>query len=96
MATIDINRAHSLGSDEAKKRAEQLADDMKSKLGITWNWEGDRIKFQASSGAAKGTKGHVSVSESHVRVEIDLPFLLRAMKGTISGKVISKLDKLLG
>lgn len=95
MATIDISRSHSLGTDEAKKRAEQLADDMKSKLGITWNWAGDHIKFQADSGAAKGAKGKVSVSDSQVRVEIDLPFLLRAMKGTIAGKVNTKLDKLL-
>ena len=95
MATIDIKRAHTLDLAEAKKRAEALATDMQAKLGIQWAWEGDNIKFDAPSGAAKGAKGTVSVNTSEVRVEIDLPFLLRAVKGTIEGKVTEKLDKLI-
>ena len=95
MATIDIKRAHTLDLAEAKKRAEALATDMQAKLGIEWSWEGDNIKFDAPSGAAKGAKGTVSVDTSQVRVEIDLPFLLRAVKGTIEGKVTEKLDKLI-
>ena len=96
MATIDISRSHSLDTDEAKKRAEQHAKDMEAKLGIGWSWQGEQIKFKASGGPAKGTTGQVSVTSSEVRVEIDLPFLLRAMKGTISGKVNDRLDKLVG
>ena len=96
MATIDIRRNHSLGLDEAKKRAEDLANDMKAKLGISWRWEGNDIKFQADSGAAKGAKGKVAVTTSDVQVAIDLPMLLRAMKGTIAGKVESKLTALVG
>jgi putative polyhydroxyalkanoate system protein len=96
MATIDISRNHQLELDEAKQRAEQLAKDLQAKLGIDWRWDGDRIRFHADSGAAKGAKGQVSVDTSSVRVEIDLPLLLRAMKGTISGKVNAKLDKLVG
>jgi len=94
MATIDIKRSHSLGIDTARERAEELAKDLETKLGIVWQWGGDAIRFSADSGVAKGVKGSVSVSDSIIRVEIDLPFLLRAMKGSISGKVESKLDKL--
>jgi putative polyhydroxyalkanoate system protein len=94
MATIDITRKHSLSLDTAKGRAEDLANDLQKKLGITWRWEGDAIKFSASSGVAKGVTGAVSVSGSDVRVAIDLPFLMRAMKGTLTGKVEDKLDKL--
>jgi putative polyhydroxyalkanoate system protein len=95
MATIDIKKSHALQVDEAKKKAEDLARDMEGQLGIRWNWEGDKIKFDAPSGAAKGASGTVSVSSSDVRVEIDLPFLLRAVKGTIEGKVKDKLEKAL-
>jgi putative polyhydroxyalkanoate system protein len=95
MATIDIKRAHTLDLAEAKTRAEALAKNMQEKLGIRWSWEGDNIKFDAPSGAAKGATGTVSVNTSQVRVEIDLPFLLRAVKGTIEGKVTEKLDKLI-
>lgn len=96
MATIDISRSHSLGLDAAKQRAEQLANDLKERMGIQWRWEGDTIRFSADGGPAKGTTGSVAVATSQVRIEIDLPFLLKAMKGTIAAKVEDKLGKLLG
>ena len=96
MATIDIARNHALSTTDVRQKAEELARDMETRLHITWSWEGDRIRFRAERGAARGTSGFVSVSARDVRVEIDLPFLLRAMKGTIAGKVNDKLDKLLG
>lgn len=96
MATIDIRRQHTLGKDVAKQKAETLAKGMESKLGIRWSWQGDHIKFDAPSGAAKGATGQVSVTDSDVRVEIDLPFLLRAVKGTIETRVNDELNKLMG
>lgn len=96
MATIEISRSHALSKDAARAKAEDLARDMKEKMGIDWSWGGDRISFDARSGAAKGTTGYVEVTDSAVKVAIDLPFLLRAMKGTIEGKVRDKLDKVLG
>jgi len=96
MATIDIRRAHSLDKDEAKRRAEALTKGLEEKLGIRWRWEGDRIVFDAPSGAAKGASGTVHVEPKQVRVEVDLPFLLRAVKGTVESKINQKLDDLLG
>jgi putative polyhydroxyalkanoate system protein len=95
MATIDIKRAHTLPLDDAKAKAEELAKSMESKFGIVWKWDGNTIRFDAPSGAAKGTKGEVAVTEKDVRVAIDLPFMLRVMKGTIEGKVNEKLNGLL-
>jgi putative polyhydroxyalkanoate system protein len=95
MATIDITRNHSLPVEDAKKKAEELAKGMADKFGIQWKWEGDTIRFDASSGAAKGTKGEVAVTDKTVRVAIDLPFMLRVMKGTIEDKVNEKLNALL-
>lgn len=95
MATIDIRRQHTLDKDEAKKRAEELARGMEEKLGISWKWVGDVIDFNVPSGAAKGATGKVTVDASAVRVEIDLPFLLRAMKGTVESKVNEKLQSVL-
>jgi putative polyhydroxyalkanoate system protein len=95
MATIDIRRPHTLGKDVAKQKAETLAKGMEAKLGIRWKWDGDRIKFDAPSGAAKGATGTVGVDDKEVRVEIDLPFLLRAVKGTIETRVSDELNKLM-
>jgi len=96
MATIDIKRSHTLDRDEAKRRAEALARSMEEKLGIRWRWEGDVIRFDAPSGAAKGATGVVKVEVQNVRVEVDLPFMLRPLKGTVESKINKKLDDLLG
>ena len=95
MATIDVRRAHTLPKEEARKRAEDFARNMEQRFELQWRWEGDRIVFDAPRGAAKGTKGTVDVSDKDVRVQIDLPFLLRMLKGTVESKVHEKLDKLL-
>jgi putative polyhydroxyalkanoate system protein len=95
MATIDITRGHTLPIDSAKQKAEELAKGMEEKIGIQWKWDGNTIRFDAPSGAAKGIKGEVIVTGSNVRVAIDLPLMLRVMKGMIEGKVNEKLDALL-
>lgn len=95
MATIDVRRSHSLPKDEAKKRAEDLAKSMQQRFDLDWHWEGDRIVFDAPRGAAKGTKGSVTVGDKDVHVAIDLPFLLRMMKGAVEAKVNEKLTQLL-
>jgi len=95
MATIDVRRSHSLPKEEAKKRAEDLAKSMQQRFDLDWHWEGDRILFDAPRGAAKGTKGSVAVGDKDVHVEIDLPFLLRMLKGTVEAKVNEKLTQLL-
>ena len=96
MATIDIRHPHALPEDQARAKAEDFAKGMKERLGIDWRWDGDRIKFDAPSGAAKGVTGQCTIGASEVRIEIDLPFLLRMMKGTIEDKVKERLQKLLG
>lgn len=95
MATIDITRAHNLSIDDAKKKAEDLAKGIADKFGISWKWDGNTIRFDAPSGAAKGTKGEVAVSDKDVKVAIDLPFMLKMMKGTIEQKVKEKLDAII-
>jgi putative polyhydroxyalkanoate system protein len=94
MSTIDITRAHTLPIEDAKKKAEEIAKSMEQRFSIVWKWEGDTIHFDAPSGAAKGTKGELRVTSKDVRVAIDLPFMLRMLKGTIEDKVNEKLDKL--
>jgi putative polyhydroxyalkanoate system protein len=95
MATIDVRRTHALPRDEARKRAEELARSMQQRFELDWRWEGDRIVFEAPRGAAKGTRGSVDVGDREVRVQIDLPLLLRMLKGTVESKVNEKLNQVL-
>jgi putative polyhydroxyalkanoate system protein len=95
MATIDIRQPHTLTIDDARKRAEELAASMRQKLDLDWHWERDRIVFAAPRGAARGTRGSVDVTASEVRVQIDLPLLLRMMKSTVEAKVAEHLTRIL-
>lgn len=95
MSTIDISRSHALSKEEARKRAEEFAKTMQARFDLEWRWDADRIVFDAPRGAAKGTKGSVDVGDKAVRVQIDLPFLLRMLKGTVESKVHEKLSQLL-
>ena len=94
MATIELRKAHTLGKDAARQKAEDLADRMKDKIGIEWVWAGDNINFEAKSGTAKGAKGRVEVSSSEIAVYVDLPFLLRPLKGMVESKIKERLDSI--
>ena len=95
MSTIDVRRSHTLSKQEARSKAESLAESMGQRFELDWRWEGDRIVFDAPRGQAKGTKGTVEVGDKEVRVQIDLPFLLKVLKGTVESKVNAKLTELL-
>jgi putative polyhydroxyalkanoate system protein len=92
MATIEQRKAHSYPKEEARKKAEGLADELKAKLNLEWAWRGDTIDFEAKSGTAKGVKGTVDVGDNEIVVKIDLPFMLRPLKGMVESKVKQKLD----
>lgn len=94
MATIEMEKPHNIGKEGARKKAEELADRMKEKIGIEWAWAGDAIKFEAKSGAAKGAKGRVCVTDAIIRVEVDLPLMLRPLKGMVESRIKEKLDTL--
>lgn len=95
MATIEVRRTHNLSIADARERAEELAKSLEDKLGLKWKWEANRLVFSAPSGAAKGTEGSVEVGKADVVVKINLPFMLRMVKGKVEAKVAEKLDKLL-
>ncbi len=89
MAAIDITRNHTLGKDEAKKRANDMLEKMKDKVGIKGTWAGDTFNVTAP------VSGTFKVSDTNIRAELDLPFLMKAMKGTIEQKINESLDKAL-
>ena len=92
MATIEQHKPHAYPKEEARKKAENLADELKAKLHLEWSWRGDTIDFEAKSGTAKGVKGTVDVFDKEIVVKIDLPFMLRPLKGMVESKVKAKLD----
>jgi putative polyhydroxyalkanoate system protein len=92
MATIEMSKKHTLGTDGARTKAEELAKSLQAKLDLEWAWAGDAINFSSKGGAAKGTKGRVRVSATSIDIEVDLPLMLRPLKGMVEGKIKEKLD----
>jgi putative polyhydroxyalkanoate system protein len=88
MAHIDMKRSHTLGKDGAKKVAEELAEDLKSKIDAKYHWDGDDLKFERS-----GAKGLIHVTDGEVQVQVELGLMLRPMRGMIEGKIKSYMDE---
>ncbi|MBL8677816.1 MAG: polyhydroxyalkanoic acid system family protein [Myxococcales bacterium] len=89
MADINITRNHTLGKEEAKKRANDMLEKMKDKVGIKGAWAGDIFNV------TDPVKGTFAVSDTSIKCELNLSFLMKAMKGTIEQKINESLDKAL-
>jgi len=90
MAGVDITREHDLGAAEAKRRAEPLLEDLRSSFGVSGAWEGDQFVI------TQPAKGTLDVTDTTVRVQVDLPVFLRPMKGVVESKIHESLDETLG
>lgn len=89
MADIDISREHSLGLAGARAAAEKLAADLGQRFGLAGEWKGNDLEFRRP-----GVSGTLSVTETQVRLQVALGFMLRAMKGSIESAVHHEVDKL--
>ena len=94
MSTISITRKHSLPVDRVKTVAEQVYKDFGTK-DISYKWNGNVLNCVASAGVAKGSKAKMTVTESSLQIDVDLPGLLSMFKGTVEKKLNEELDKLL-
>jgi len=92
MATIEIVKPHSLDRAAARTKAEEFANRLKDKLSLEWEWSGDKVLFEAKGGMAKGAKGSIVLEDGRVTVNVDLPLMLRPMKGMVESKIREKLD----
>jgi len=90
MARIEVSRTHALGKDAARQSAERIAEKLKGGLSARYHWEGDDLKFDCP-----GAHGRIGVSENEVRVEVELSFLLRPMRGHIEREINEYLDQCL-
>ncbi len=90
MPTVDITREHNLGKEEARARAQKLADKLAQKLDAKCTWEGDDLKFKRS-----GADGCIAVAEDQVRVTVKLGMMLTPMAGMVKGEIEKALDKYL-
>ncbi|MBV7547108.1 polyhydroxyalkanoic acid system family protein [Pseudomonas sp. PDM26] len=90
MARISVERAHGLGKEAAREKADKLAQKLSDQYGLEPRWSGDTLNLTRS-----GVKGAVHVTEGSIRVEVELGLMMSAMSGMIKAEIEKALDKVL-
>jgi Putative polyhydroxyalkanoic acid system protein (PHA_gran_rgn) len=77
---VVVTIPHRLGKAEAKRRLQSGFHNVRSNVGESFmvlkdNWEGDHLDFQASL-LGQSTTGVIDVADDHVRLEVQLPWVL--------------------
>ena len=77
---VIVTIPHQLGKDEAKRRLQAGFSNVRSQASSSFvtlkdAWAGDHLDFQARL-LGQSTTGSVDVADDHVRLEVQLPWLL--------------------
>jgi putative polyhydroxyalkanoate system protein len=89
VSKITIKRRHGLDHKKAKSAAERIARDLKSRFNLEYAWDGDHIAFERP-----GLSGTLQVGKRDVRLDVELSFLLSALRGPIERAIHRELDAL--
>jgi len=77
---VVVTIPHRLGKEEAKRRLEAGFRGVRKSVGASFavlkdEWKGDHLDFSAAL-LGQTTKGTVDVADDHVRLEVELPWVL--------------------
>ena len=75
---VVVTIPHRLGKNEAKRRLQVGVSNVQSQVSFVMlkdAWAGDHMDFQASL-LGQSASGSVDVSDDHVRLEVQLPWVL--------------------
>jgi putative polyhydroxyalkanoate system protein len=89
MADIHLEREHALGLEGARAAAQRLAQDLGTRFGLKGEWRGDVLTFERP-----GVQGSLSVTATHLHLEVALGFMLKAMKGSIETAIHREVEAL--
>jgi len=91
MASIHIRRNHAIGKAEARKAVEDIGRQLKQRLQVEYQWNGDQLRF-----SRPGADGTIDVDDTAVTIDIELGLMLSAFKGAVESQIHSYLDQRLG
>lgn len=83
-----IRRSHNLGLEEARKRADLIAADLKQQFSLRSNWHGDALHVRGN-----GVKGQLKVDEQNIELDVRLGFALKLMEGPIRSAIEEMIDE---
>lgn len=82
-----ITRSHDLGIDEARRRAEEVADELSQRFALRTRWQGNELLVKGN-----GVSGYLTVDEAHIELYIKLGFALAIMEAPIRAAVEQALN----
>lgn len=88
MPKIRVERQHTLGQDEALKRAHDIVRDLGERLKATIEWIGPDATFKGT-----GFTGSASVAADSIAVAVDLSLLLSPIKGKVETRLQKALEE---
>ena len=88
MSTLVIERAHTLGREAARAKAQHIAERLAEKYNVHYEWRGDRLNVRRT-----GATGSIEVEDTQVRIELKLGLLLSGLSGTIEREIEQALDQ---
>ena len=96
---ITVNVPHKHTRMEAKSRIEGGFEKAQQQIAgkgvsVEQEWNGDRMDFRAGMMGQKVT-GNLVVTDDHVVIEVDLPWMLRALSGKVQEQLKSGTQLLL-
>lgn len=91
MADISLRRTHHLGLKGAHAAANKMVAKLDQKFNLSGDWEGNTLHFERP-----GVTGRLTISETDMKLEVTLGFLLKMMKGPIEQAVHEQLEQVLG
>ena len=86
--TLKIKRKHSLGVEEARRRVDQVADELGGKLGLTSEWEEDHLRVHG-----KGVSGRILVFEDSVEVHVHVGLAMMMLREPIRSAIEGSIDE---
>ena len=84
---MKIKRQHSLGAEEARRRVDQVADELGGQLGLTSEWEGDHLRVHG-----KGISGRILVSDYSVEVHVHVGLAMMMLREPIRSAIENSID----
>ena len=96
-----VSIPHKLGRQEAKRRVDagvsRLGPELGANVGgLDYSWNADTLNFRAAA-MWQTITGRIEVLDDTVRVEIDLPWMMRLLGDTITkrvrGRALAMLEK---
>jgi putative polyhydroxyalkanoate system protein len=74
--------------EEARKRADRIAADLKQQFSLRSTWHGDAMKVSGN-----GVNGQLMVAADSIELDVRLGFALKLMEGPIRSVIEATIDE---